>query len=80
MTKGDIFIKTYDQLCLFAIDEIFLVGNRMLNFIDCRLCVIKQVDNEFMGRLDVIMINDFHQTPHIQNSWIFKSIINILLQ
>jgi hypothetical protein len=42
--------------------------------------MIKQVDNEFMGRLDVIMISDFYQTFRIQNSWIFKSITNIVLQ
>jgi hypothetical protein len=51
----------------------------MLSFIDRRLHVIKQVDNEFIGRWDIIMISDFYQTPHIQDSWIFKSIINILL-
>jgi hypothetical protein len=49
------------------------VGNRMLSFIDHRLRITKQVHNQFMGGLDVIMINDFYQTPPIQNSWIFSS-------
>jgi hypothetical protein len=41
------------------IDKISLVSNKMLTFIDCRLCVIKQVHNEFMGGFDVIMTCDF---------------------
>jgi hypothetical protein len=32
--RQDTFIKTYDQLCLFVIDEISLVGNKMLSFIN----------------------------------------------
>jgi hypothetical protein len=31
----------------------------MLSFIDHRLCVIKQVHDDFMGGLDVIMSSDF---------------------
>ncbi len=75
--KCDTFIKTYDQFCLLVIDEISLVGNRMLSFIYCRLCVIKQVQNEFMGGLDVIMTNDFYQALLVLDSWIFKPIIYI---
>jgi hypothetical protein len=70
--KLDTLIKTYDQLWLLVIDEISLIGNRMLNFIDCRSHVIKQVHNQFMGGLDVIMTNDFYQAPPIWNSCIFK--------
>jgi hypothetical protein len=39
--RWDIFIKTYDQLCLLVINEVFLVGNRMLSFIDPKLRIIK---------------------------------------
>jgi hypothetical protein len=49
----------------------------MFSFIDCRLCIIKQVHNEFLGGLDVIMINHFYQAPPIQDSWILKPITNI---
>jgi hypothetical protein len=49
----------------------------MLTFIDYKLRIIKQLHNEFMGGLDVIMIGDFYQTPCIQDSWIFKQISNI---
>jgi hypothetical protein len=36
-----------------------LVGNRMLTFIDRRLWLIKQVHDQFMGGLDIIMSSDF---------------------
>jgi hypothetical protein len=35
--RHDTFIKTYDQLCLLVIHEIFLINNIMLSFIVCRL-------------------------------------------
>jgi hypothetical protein len=39
--KCDILINTYDQLQLIVIDGIFLVGNKMLTFIDRKLLIIK---------------------------------------
>jgi len=44
----------------------------MLSFIDYSLCVIKQVHDDFMDGLDVIMSSDFYQAPPIQNSCIFR--------
>ncbi len=70
--KCDNLIKTYDQLQLVTVDEIPLVSNRMLSFIDHRLLVINQVHEKFMSGLDVIMIDDFYQVSPIQDSWIFK--------
>jgi hypothetical protein len=35
----------------------------MLTFIHCRLRVIKQVHNQFMGGLDTIMTADPYQAP-----------------
>jgi hypothetical protein len=57
--KLDNLIKTYDQLWILMINDISLKDNRMLTFIDCKLCAIKQVHNQFMGNLDVIMIGNF---------------------
>jgi len=37
----------------------------MLSFIDRRLGIIKQVHNEFMGGLNVIMTSDLYQAPLI---------------
>jgi hypothetical protein len=48
----------------------------MLSFIDHRLHIIKQVHNEFMGGLDVIITSDFYQALLIRDSWIFKPITN----
>jgi hypothetical protein len=46
----------------------------MLSFIDRKLNIIKQVHNEFIGGLDVIMIGVFYRAPPIRDSWIFKPI------
>jgi hypothetical protein len=39
--KCDTLINTYDQLQLVVIDGIYLIGNKMLTFIDRTLHVIK---------------------------------------
>ncbi len=70
--KHDILITTYDQLQLVVIDEISLVSNKMLSFIDCKLHVIKQIHKFFMNVFNVIMIGDFCQAFLVQDLWIFK--------
>lgn len=72
MENFDSLIKIYDQLCLIVIDEISLVGSKMLSFIDRRLQIIKQNHNDFTGGLDVIMTNNLFQMPLVRDSWIFK--------
>ncbi len=62
--RCDTFIKTYDQHHLLVIDKISLIGNKVLSFINHRLHVIKQVHNEFIGGLNVIMIDDYIKFPH----------------
>jgi hypothetical protein len=59
----DISNKVYVQLQLVIINEMSLVGNKMLAFIDCKLCVIKKIHRKFMDGLDVIMTCVFYQTP-----------------
>lgn len=59
--SDDNLIKTYDQLQMLIINEVSLITNRMLTFIDYRLHDIKQAHNEFMGGLDVNLINDFYK-------------------
>jgi hypothetical protein len=44
---------------LIKIDEIFLVNLKKKTFIDCKLCVIKQIHKQVMGGLDVIMTTYF---------------------
>ncbi len=53
---------------ILVIDEISLISNRMLTFIDRKLCDIKQVHKKFMGGFNVIMTCDFYQTPPVRNS------------
>jgi hypothetical protein len=57
-----------------VIDEMSLVDARMFNVIDNRLRSIKHIQNKFFGGVDVIMKGDFHQIPHVKESWIFQNI------
>ena len=63
--------EQYEQLQFIVIDEISLVGARMLNAIDQRLRSIKHVQNNFFGGLDVIVTSDFYQAPLVRDKWIF---------
>lgn len=51
-------------MCHFNINTqstpIILVKNRMLNFIKCKLCILKQIHIEFMDDIDVRMKSDFY--------------------
>jgi hypothetical protein len=51
-------------------------GNKMLSFLDCRLWVIKQVHDDFMGGLYIIISCDFYKAPLVWNSWIFRPKLN----
>jgi hypothetical protein len=43
-----------------VIDEISLVGAKMLNVINNRLKSIKHIQKKFFGGVDVIMTSDFY--------------------
>ncbi len=57
----DNLIKRYEQLQLIILDEISLIGKRILKFIDLQLRSIKRVSTKFLRNLDVIIIGDFYQ-------------------
>jgi len=57
----DNLIKKYDQLQLIVVDEISLIGKRILIFINILLRSIKCVHTKFFGNLDVIITRDFYQ-------------------
>jgi DNA replication protein DnaC len=61
----DSLLKYNDQLHLLIINEISLVDNKMLSFIDDRLRIIKHIHNQLMGGLNVIMSSDFYHVPPI---------------
>ncbi len=50
------------------IDEISLVDVKMFNVINNRIGSIKHIQNNFFGGVDVIMINDFYQTPLVKDN------------
>jgi hypothetical protein len=56
------FFQTYKKLYLLFVYEILLI------FINCRLQVMKQTHNWFMGGLEIIVICEFYQTPLVWNS------------
>jgi hypothetical protein len=47
------------------INEISLVGNVMLTFIDHRLHILEQVHDRFMGGFNVIMTCNFYQVHFV---------------
>jgi len=57
-----------------VIDEISFVDARMFNIINNRLRSIKHIQNNYFGGVNVIMIGDFYQTPHVKDSWSFQNI------
>jgi hypothetical protein len=62
----------YEQLQLPMIDEISLIGAKMLNVINNRLRFMKHIRNIFFGGVDVIKTCDFYQTPPMKDSWHFR--------
>jgi hypothetical protein len=46
----------------------------MMNVIDNKLRSIKHIQNNFFSGVDVIMTNDFYQTPLMKDSYIFQNI------
>jgi len=57
----DNLIKKYDQLQLIVLNEISLIGKRILKFIDPQLRSIKCIHTKFFGNLDVINPREFYQ-------------------
>jgi len=57
--KFNSLLKTYDELQLLVLDEVSLIGSRILFFIDLHLRSIKHTHNHFFGNMDVIIIGDF---------------------
>jgi hypothetical protein len=64
----------YEQLQFIVLDEISLVGARMLNAIDQKLRSIKHVQENFFGGVDVIVTGDFYQAPPVRDKWVFQRI------
>jgi hypothetical protein len=52
---------------LMMLDEIYLIGKRILKFTDLQLRSSKHVHTKFFGNLDVIIICDIYQVQPIHD-------------
>jgi hypothetical protein len=59
-----------------VLDEISLIGKRILKFTDLRLRSIKHVHTKFFGNLDAIIIGDFYQVQLVHDVGFFKINMN----
>lgn len=65
-------ISHYEELQFIVINEILLVGTKMLKFVDCKLRDVKHVQNRCLGIVDDIFYGIFFQDLSIQDVWIFN--------
>jgi hypothetical protein len=59
-----------------VLNEISLMGKRILKFIDFQLRSIKCVHTKFFGNIDVIFTSDFDQIPFVCDAGLFKINMN----
>jgi len=55
-----------------VLNEVSLIGSRIVYFIDLCLRSIKHTHNHFFGNMDVIITSDLYQTPLVENNWVFQ--------
>lgn len=67
------FRSKYRNLSVVIIDEISMVSNSMLNFIDQRLQELKGTRLPF-GGVSVITVGDLYQLKPVSGDWIFKDL------
>lgn len=64
--------KTFRHVHTVIIDEISMVGDKMLTFISCRLSEIKSNEQVF-GGMNVITVGDFFQLKPIKSKYAFHN-------
>ncbi len=57
-----------------VIDEISLVGARMINVINNKLKFIKHIKKQIFHGFDFMMTSDFYQAPHMKDNYIFQNV------
>ena len=67
------FRTKYRNLSVIIIDEISMVGNKMLNFIDSRLKELSGTNRPFGGK-SIIAVGDLYQLQPVGDSWIFNDL------
>ena len=68
----DLQKKGLDQLKWVIIDEVSMVGSRMINYIDSRLRQIKGVRKKLFGGINLLVCGDLSQLSPVQDAWIFQ--------
>ncbi|XP_061190534.1 uncharacterized protein LOC133198460 [Saccostrea echinata] len=69
------FRTKYRNLSIVIIDEISMVGNNMLTFINDRLQQLTGRKQDF-GGISIIAVGDLYQLPPVGDKWIFKDLSN----
>ncbi|XP_061196513.1 uncharacterized protein LOC133204782 [Saccostrea echinata] len=69
------FRTKYRNLSVVIIDEISMVGNNMLTFINDRLQQLTGKRQDF-GGISIIAVGDLYQLPPVGDKWIFKDLSN----
>ncbi|KAK3105661.1 hypothetical protein FSP39_002926 [Pinctada imbricata] len=67
------FRMKYRNLSVVIIDEISMVGGKMLSFIDCRLKQLTATNKPF-GGISIIAVGDLFQLQPVGDSWIFNDL------
>ncbi|KAK3097672.1 hypothetical protein FSP39_011969 [Pinctada imbricata] len=67
------FRMKYRNLSVVIIDEISMVGGKMLSFIDCRLKQLTATNKPF-GGISIIAVGDLFQLQPVGDSWIFSDL------
>jgi hypothetical protein len=73
-----ILINKYDQLQLI-LDEISLIGGKILKNIDLWLRLIKHTHTKFFENLYVIITTNFHQVYLVHDAKVFKILQTTLI-
>lgn len=69
------FRTKYRNLSVVIKDEISMVGNNMLTFINDRLQQLTGRKQDF-GGISIIAVGDLYQLPPVGDKWIFKNLSN----
>ena len=67
------FRSKYKSLSVVIIDEISMVGNTMLSFIDQRLQELRGTKKPF-GNVSIIAVGDLYQLQPIRDGWVFNDL------
>ena len=68
------FRMKYRNLSVVIVDEVSMVGNKMLTFMDTRLKQLTGTNKTF-GGISIIAVGDLYQLQPVGDSWIFNDLL-----